>query len=138
LLQRERRAWGALAIAAAAAAKLHALVLLPFLVVYLVATRKPKTLGQAALALRPALPAAAFLAITFAPFLLNDWNAFYDDVVRYNDGGAACRYPISGLGFSAILLWLGVIGYRQADFPFAVIQIRVPAPLAPSTSYHLI
>ena len=137
LLQRERRAWGALAIATAAAAKLHALVLLPFLVVYLVATRKPKTLGQAALALRPALPAAAFLAISFAPFLLNDWNAFYDDVVRYNAGGAAWTYPISGMGFSAILLWLGVIQYRQADFPFAVIEIAVATPIALYTLYQL-
>jgi len=137
LLQRERRAWGALAIAVAAAAKLHALVLLPFLVTYLVATRRPKSLGEAALALRPALPAAAFLAITFAPFLLNDWNAFYDDVVRYNAGGAAWTYPISGMGFSAILLWLGVIGYRQADFPFAVIEIAVATPIALYTLYQL-
>ena len=137
LLQRERRSWGSLAIAAAAAAKLHALVLLPFLVVYLVATRKPRTFSQAALALRPALPAAAFLALTFAPFLLNDWNAFYDDVVRYNAGGAAWTYPISGMGFSAILLWLGVIPYRQADFPFAVIEIAVATPIAVYTLYQL-
>jgi hypothetical protein len=137
LLQRERRAWGSLAIAAAAAAKLHALVLLPFLIAYLVATRKPKTLGQALRALRPALPAAAFLAITFAPFLLNDWNAFYDDVVRYNAGGAAWTYPISGMGFSAILLWLGVIQYRQADFPFAAIEIAVATPIAVYTLYQL-
>jgi len=137
LLQRERRSWGSLAIAAAAAAKLHALVLLPFLVVYLVATRKPRTFSQAALALRPALPAAAFLALTFAPFLLNDWNAFYDDVVRYNAGGAAWTYPISGMGFSAILLWLGVIPYRQADFPFAAIEIAVATPIAVYTLYQL-
>src|SRR5204862_173825 len=71
------------------------------------------------------------------PFLVNDWNAFYDDVVRYNAGGAAWTYPISGMGFSAILLWLGVIGYRQADFPFAVIEIAVAAPIALYTLYQL-
>jgi hypothetical protein len=137
LLQRERRTWGSLAIAAAAAAKLHALFLLPFLAVYLIATRKPKTPGQAMRALAPTIPALAFLAITFVPFLVNDWNAFYDDVVRYNAGGAAWTYPISGMGFSALLLRLGVIGYPQADFPFAAIEIAVATPIALYTLYRL-
>jgi hypothetical protein len=137
LLQRERRTLGSLAIAAAAAAKLHALFLLPFVIVYLVATRKPRTVGQALRALVPVLPAAAFLLVTFGPFLVNDWNAFYDDVVRYNAGGAAWTYPISGMGFSALLLALGIIQYRQADFPFAVIEIAVAAPIALYTMYRL-
>jgi glycosyl transferase family 87 len=130
LLQRERRTLGSLAIAAAAAAKLHAVFLLPFLVVWLVATRKPKSVGDAMAALRPLVPAAIFTAIMFVPFLVNDWGAFYDDVVRYNAGGAAWTYPISGMGFSALLLWLGVIEYRQADFPFAVIELLVATPVA--------
>ncbi|HEV2251187.1 MAG TPA: hypothetical protein VGT60_11850 [Candidatus Limnocylindria bacterium] len=130
LLQRERRAWGSLAVAAAAAAKLHALFLLPFVAVYLIATRKPKTLGQALRALTPTIPAITLLAITFAPFLVNDWYAFYDDVVRYNAGGAAWTYPISGVGFSALLLRLGVIAYPQADFPFAAIETAVATPIA--------
>src|SRR5438552_4023682 len=106
LLQRERRAWGSLAIAAAAAAKLHALFFLPFLVIWLVATRKPKTWRDALQATRPLIPAAILLGVTFIPFLLNDFAAFYDDVVRYNAGGAAWTYPISGVGFSALLLAL--------------------------------
>jgi hypothetical protein len=130
LLQREHRALGSLAIAAASAAKLHAVFVLPFVVVYLVATRKPKTWRDLVVALRPLAPAAVFLAITFVPFLVNDWYAFYDDVVRYNAGGAAWTYPISGMGFSALLLWLGVIEYRQADFPFAAIEIAVALPVA--------
>jgi len=130
LLQREHRSWGSLAIAAAAAAKLHALFLLPFVAVYLVATRKPKTIGEALRALAPTIPAVVFLAVTFVPFLVNDWGAFYDDVVRYNAGGAAWTYPISGMGFSALLLWLGAIPYRQADFPFAAIEIAVATPIA--------
>jgi hypothetical protein len=125
------------AIAAAAAAKLHALFLMPFLAVYLVATRKPRTVGAALRALAPTIPAVVFLAITFAPFLVNDWNAFYDDVVRYNAGGAAWTYPISGMGFSALLLALGIIPYRQADFPFAVIEIAVATPIALYTLYQV-
>lgn len=129
LLQRERRTLACLAIAAAAAAKLHAMFLLPFVIGYLIATRRPRTARETLEALRPLLPAAALLAITFVPFLLNDWNAFYDDVVRYNAGGAAWTYPISGVGFSALLLALGVIAYRQADFPFAAIEIAVATPI---------
>ncbi|CAN5251904.1 hypothetical protein BH18CHL2_BH18CHL2_05160 [soil metagenome] len=131
LLQRERRGAATLMIAAAGAAKLHALILLPFLAAYLVATRRPRTLSDAWAALwRPSWPAAVFLAAAFAPFLAWDFAAFYDDVVRYNAGGAAWSYPISGVGFSALLLALGVIPHRQADFPFAAVEIAVATPVA--------
>ena len=131
LLQRERRTAAVLAIAAAGGAKLHALFLLPFLGAYLVATRRPRSLREAAEALwRPSWPAAAFLAAAFVPFLVWDLPAFYDDVVRYNAGGAAWSYPISGVGFSALLLALGVIPHPQADFPFAAVEVAVAAPVA--------
>jgi hypothetical protein len=131
LLQRERRTLGPLAIAVAAAAKLHAVLIMPFVAVWLLATRRPHTLREAWDVLRrPLWPATLFLAITFLPFLINDFAAFYDDVVRYNAGGAAWTYPISGMGFSALLLWLGVIEFRQADFPFAAIEIAVATPIA--------
>lgn len=130
LLQRERRSLGALAIAAAAAAKLHALLIIPFVLVWLVATRRPRTAREVWSAVLPLAPATALLAITFVPFLVNDFAAFYDDVVRYNAGGAAWTYPISGMGFSAFLLAIGVIQYRQADFPFAAIELAVAVPVA--------
>jgi len=34
------------------------------------------------------------------------------------------------MGFSALLLSLGIIPYRQADFPFAVIELAVATPIA--------
>jgi len=119
-----------LAFAAAGAAKLHALIFLPFVAVYLIATKRPRNLREAVAALVPTWPAALFLLATFVPFLVNNFGAFYDDVVSYNAGGAAWTYPISGMGFSAILLALGLIPYRQADFPFAAIEIAVAAPIA--------
>ena len=130
LLMRERRSLSSLAFAAAGAAKLHAILLLPFVALYLVATRRPKTLRGVVMTLAPTWPAAIFLLVTFVPFLVNDFGAFYDDVVRYNAGGAAWSYPISGMGFSALLLSLGIIPYRQADFPFAVIELAVATPIA--------
>lgn len=131
LLQRERRTLGLLAIAVASAVKLHAGLLLPFALVYLVATRRPRSLREALdAAVRPAWPAAALLAAVFVPFVLNDFAAFYDDVVSYNAGGAAWSYPISGMGFSAILLAGGIIEFPQQEFPFAAFQLAAAAPLA--------
>jgi hypothetical protein len=130
LLMRERRTTSSLAFAAAGAAKLHALLVIPFVCVYLVATKRPRTVSDVVRAMLPTWAAALFLLATFVPFLVNDFGAFYDDVVRYNAGGAAWTYPISGMGFSALLLSLGVIPYRQADFPFAAIEIAVAAPIA--------
>src|SRR2546428_36084 len=130
LLIRERRTMSSLAFAAAAAAKLHALIFLPFVAVYLIATKRPRTLREAVAALVPTWPAGLFLLATFVPFLVNNFGAFWDDVVSYNAGGAAWTYPISGMGFSAILLALGLIPYRQAGFPFAAIEIAGAAPLA--------
>ena len=136
LVQKEHRGLGALLIAVAGAVKLHALFLLPFLVVYFVAhpppgAARPRDLRALWSALaRPLGPAAAFLGVTFLPFLIADFPAFYDDVVRYNAGGAAWSYPISGMGFSALLLTLGVIPNPQADFPFALVEAVVAIPLA--------
>ncbi len=131
LLQRDRRALGSLAIAAAASAKLHAGLLLPFVAVWLVATRRPRSPREAWGALWPTLaPAAALLALVFVPVLVNDFGAFWDDIVSYNAGGAAWSYPISGVGFSALLLQIGAIPNAQAPFPFAAIELAVATPVA--------
>lgn len=135
LLQRERRTLASLAFALGAASKLHAAFALPFLAVYLAtrpprgAPREPATVAWRRVA-RETWPAVAVLLALFVPFLVNDFAAFYDDVVRYNAGGAAWSYPISGVGFSALLLALGVIPNRQADFPFLVFELAVALPLA--------
>jgi len=122
LLQRGHDTLGTLLIALAAAAKLHAAFLLPFVFAYLVATKRARVTTFA--------PAAIALAALFVPFLANDFAAFYDDIVRYNGGGAAWSYPISGMGFSAILLAIGIIPSRQADFPFAAFQLATAVPIA--------
>src|SRR2546430_15031129 len=68
LLMRERRTAASLAFAAAGAAKLHALIFLPFVAVYLIATKRPRNLREAIAALPPTCPAAPFLLATFVPF----------------------------------------------------------------------
>jgi len=130
-LLRDRLTLATFYVALASAAKLHAVVLLPFLAVYLIArsgARDPRSI--VGVLWRHGRPAAVFLAVVFVPFLVNDPWAFYDDVVLYNSGGAAWSYPISGMGFSAILRALGVIEYPQQDFPFAAFQLAAAVPLA--------
>ncbi len=133
LLLRERRTLGVLAFALAGAAKLHATLLLPFVVAYLVLRERDRDRGPREIALRlvRALWAgAAVMTAVFAPFILWAPRAFWDDIVSYNAGGAPWSYPISGMGFSAILRTLGVIAYPQEDFPFWIFQLVVALPLA--------
>ncbi len=131
LLVRDRRTLGVLAIAVAAASKLHAAPLLLFVTAYLYWSDGSLPMRARLARLARALWAGGLvLAATFTPFLVNNFAAFWDDVVAYNAGGAAWSYPISGVGFSAILRALGVISYPQQDFPFAAFQLAAGLPLA--------
>lgn len=130
LLQRERWTLGTLAVTIAAASKLHAFVLLPFVAVYVLRRSGVTSAGEAVRSVvRHGWPSALLLAATFGPFLINDFRAFYDDVVAYNAGGAAWSYPISGMGFAQFLRTLGIIEYSQQDFPFWILQAIAAVPL---------
>lgn len=130
LLQRERWTLATLAVAIAAASKLHAVVLLPFIAVYVLRRSGVTSPAEAVRTLvRHGWPSALLLALAFGPFLVNDFRAFYDDVVAYNAGGAAWSYPISGIGFAAFLRTLGIIEYSQQDFPFWILQAIAAVPL---------
>ncbi len=126
LLQRRRTSLAVVLVAVAASLKLHAGVLLPFLAAYLI-WQDRRSLRRAA---RAMWAGAAVLALAFAPFLVWDLGAFLDDVVAYNAGGAAWSYPISGMGFSALLRALGVISFPQQDFPFWAFQLAAASAIA--------
>lgn len=131
LLARGRRTLAVLAIAVAAASKLHAGPLLLFAIAYLWWTDAALPLRERARRLlRASWAGALVLAATFVPFLVNDFAHFYDDVVAYNAGGAAWSYPVSGMGFGAILRSLGIISYPQQEFPFAAFQFAAGVPVA--------
>lgn len=131
LLVRGRRTLAVLAIAVAAASKLHAGPLLVFAVAYLWWSDAALPVRERARRLlRASWAGALVLAATFVPFLVNDFAHFYDDVVAYNAGGAAWSYPVSGMGFGAILRSLGIISYPQQEFPFAVFQLAAGVPVA--------
>lgn len=129
-LMRERPALAGLALAVAAGTKLHAVVLVPFVAIYLLARARPRSPAAAARALAPAaVPFGVVSAVVFLPFLAWDLAAFYDDIVAYNAGSAAWSYPVSGVGFSALLHGLGLIPHRNADFPLWIFQAAVALPV---------
>jgi hypothetical protein len=131
LLARGRRSLAVLAISIAAASKLHAGPLLLFVLAYLWWSDASVPPRERAMRLaRTAWAGALVLAVTFVPFLVDNLGAFWDDIVLYNGGGSAWSYPVSGIGFSAILRALGVISYPQQDFPFAAFQLAAGIPVA--------
>jgi len=131
LLVRDRRTLGVLALSIAAASKLHAGPLLLFALAYLWWSDAPlPTRARVARLARASWAGALVLLATFAPFLVDNFGAFWDDVVAYNAGGAAWSYPVSGIGVSALLRALGVISYPQQEFPFAAFQLVAGVPTA--------
>jgi hypothetical protein len=130
-LQRERTALAGLALGIAVGTKLHAVVLVPFFFVYLLARARPRRALAAWRAIAPAaLPFAALSLLVFAPFIAWDWASFYDDIVAYNAGFSAWSYPVAGIGFSVLLHAIGLIPHRGAEFPFWAFQLAAGVPVA--------
>jgi hypothetical protein len=130
-LQRERPALAGLALGVAVGTKLHAVVLVPFFFVYLLARARPSSISAAWRAVAPAaLPFLALSAVVFAPFIAWDWASFYDDIVAYNAGFSAWSYPVAGIGFSVLLHAIGLIPHRGAEFPFWAFQLAAGIPVA--------
>ncbi|MBU6424101.1 MAG: DUF2029 domain-containing protein [Chloroflexota bacterium] len=131
LLMRERRTVAVLMFALAASAKLHASLFLPFLVAYLAFRERGRPPREALLRLvRAGWAGVAVMLVIFVPFIAWSPRAFWSDIVSYNTGGAAWSYPISGMGFSAILSSLGLIAYPQEDFPFWAFELLAAIPLS--------
>lgn len=69
-------------------------------------------------------------AIFVAPFLIWDFNAFWEDVFLYPNGKLATSYPITGYGFSQLMLMakMGVDSIHDY-YPFWILQTIVSVPL---------
>ncbi|MDE3193212.1 MAG: DUF2029 domain-containing protein [Chloroflexota bacterium] len=131
LLMRERRTLGVLMFALAASAKLHASLFLPFLVAYLAFRERGRSPREVLTRLaRAGWAGVAVMLAVFVPFIAWAPGAFWSDIVSYNTGGAAWSYPISGMGFSALLSSIGLIAYPQEDFPFWAFELLAAIPLA--------
>jgi hypothetical protein len=119
LVLRSRPVPAAAALAGAVLLKQFALVAVPFLFALLV------VLGFSTR--RLAAPAIAFLVVLaagFAPFLLADAGAVWDDTVAYGTG----TYRIIGYGLAGLLVGAGLVE-RDGDYPFALLAALIWLPV---------
>lgn len=125
LLRKDKTTLSALSLGLACASKQTAWLFVPFFLTY-IWIRAPSP-GRWA-SLRKAYPLLAVPLLLIGPFLLWDAGAFLDDTYLYLSGQAASSYPISGLGFGALLVALGLIR-EDSYFPFALFQAVFCLPL---------
>lgn len=111
-LRREKTTWGLVFMALAFGSKHTAILIAPFLAVYLW-----KKGAFAAKRRRAFIAPLALLAAIFVPFLLWDFTAFMIDTYHYPAGTLPTSYPVNGFSLQRILYMLGI------DFPY-----RSPAP----------
>jgi hypothetical protein len=109
---RRRWLWCAAAIAVAVLLKQFALFAIPFLA--LLVWRRSERGGSA----RAAIVFALIVAAGFAPFLLADAPALWEDTVVY--GGSI--YPIIGYGLAPLLVKAGVLQSGD-DWPFLLVVL---------------
>jgi hypothetical protein len=119
LALRSRPAAAGAALAGAVLLKQFALVAIPFVLVLLLARGLPPRR-----LVRPVTAFVVVLAAGFAPFLLADAAAVWDDTVAYGTG----TYRIIGYGLAGLLVGADVIE-RDGDYPFALLALGIWLPV---------
>ncbi|MDP3986123.1 MAG: glycosyltransferase 87 family protein, partial [Candidatus Veblenbacteria bacterium] len=79
---------------------------------------------------------AGVALLALLPFLWWNAAALWQDTVGYIIGTTTITYPIWGVGLAELLFRLGAIPSRQAEFPFAWLQLIVALPLLLWLLYH--
>jgi hypothetical protein len=130
LAQRGRVGWSAVALGLACATRHHAWFLAPFWLLYVYQTQgarsQPERVG--AVARHAAVAAVSGLAVIL-PFFLAGPSSFLDDTVGYLAGSAAYPYPMSGVGFGALVLAAGRVENALSPFPFWIFQALFGVPV---------
>jgi hypothetical protein len=127
LARHGRMKWAALTLGLACATKHPAWLFVPLFFIY---ASGAGTLTQRLNRIKgPLIVLAITTGLIVLPWLL--WNpaAFVDDVVGYLAGSSASSYPISGAGFGAGLVSIGIIPSDTASFPFWLFQIGLGLPI---------
>jgi hypothetical protein len=125
---REKPRLAALAFGVAFAFKPFALFFLPCVAVALWPRSGPAMDRMRRLAI---IGAALFApaAITMAPFILWNAQAYWTDTVSFVAGTIPGVYRIQGYSLASLLLALHVIPSPDARFPFGLVQAAVAAPV---------
>lgn len=123
--------YSSLSLALAATSKHSSWLLLPFYFAYLYYQEKKELVFWEKIKNVAKKTYIFFVsaALIIVPFLIWDFNSFVDDTVKYPNGTAYMSYPISGFGFSQMLLQSKLINSSVDYWPFWIIQMIFSLPL---------
>ena len=135
-LQKNRFALSAFFLAIGCATKPFAWFLVPFFFVYLFQSgpwKEKKQIIYQAIAIF-----GLVLGVLVLPWIIDDSRAFFGDVIGFQSGMSAENCAISGMGFSMLLLKLGVFSSPLDNFPFFVLQLSLSVLALPFLIYSKI
>jgi hypothetical protein len=138
LLVKRRYLWSAILFGVALLTKQFIVLILPFYLLYLY--------GQSASLIRdkdgrlsPVIKAGSVIiamVIVFAlPFVLWNFNAFIDDIIKYPYGTSATSWNIAGWGLSKAVLGIGLIKSQNDYYPALPFYIFILMPLAAAMAW---
>jgi len=121
LIQRGRLIWSGCTLAAACATKQTAWFVVPFLFLYI---SGEGTASERITRIKPTLfTFCSIFAFIILPWLFWSPISFLHDTLAFQTGLTTSDYPISGFGFSTLLLTLGIVKSNISPFPFWAFQL---------------
>lgn len=126
-LRADRRNLSALFLAIACATKQLAWIFVPFYFLYL--SDSGSVRERLSRIKQPFLIFMLTAGILTLPWLIADPRAFIEDTLQFQSGLLPESYPISGIGFSAVLLGSGLLANKDAYFPFSLLQLLFGLPV---------
>ena len=133
LLSKQKLLLSSIPFALACVSKHTAWLLIPFYwwFVYFQASDQSKKLtDNIKTTLKKIYPIFIIGAVFIVPFLIWDFGAFWEDIFLYPSGKLSTSYPITGYGFSQLML-MAKVGVESIHdyYPFWILQSIVSAPL---------
>jgi uncharacterized membrane protein len=113
--------------------KQFVLIFLPFYLLYLYGQSRNfwrEADGSWTPLAKTSLVIGAMVAVFGLPVMLWNFNAFFDDIVRYPYGSAVASWHIAGWGISHAALVTGLVKTNQSYFPSSVLYLVILMPLA--------
>ncbi|MFA6525149.1 MAG: glycosyltransferase 87 family protein [Patescibacteria group bacterium] len=132
-LSKQKLLLSSIPFALACVSKHTAWLLLPFYwwyVYFQVSDQSKKITDNIKTTLKRIYPIFIIGAVFIVPFLIWDFGAFWEDVFLYPSGKLPTSYPITGYGFSQLML-MAKVGVKTIHdyYPFWILQLIVSAPL---------
>lgn len=130
-LGRKKYDFSSLALAFAVTSKHSSWFILPFYFSYLyyLETSKASVWQKIKNIYKKTYLFFAASAIIIIPFLIWDYASFIDDIFKYANGTAYMSYPMTGFGFSRLILQTGLAASPNDYWPFWIPQAVFGLPL---------